>query len=148
MGLVKARPQSVFIAACGVVVIPLVIFSLYRLTTADYTGRPNTAQLEKEFSGVHEVLGGQTYYTRKPTLQEISATLPMRGRNDRWFIARFEEAASANEWKPEKSESVPKKFCKGRLSLTLEFVDDVANPYVDYGITWTTDQSSFLYCKS
>lgn len=142
----KMKLHSTLITACGVLVIPVVLFSAYKLVTADYAGRPDRSDLEKEFSRIHAVMDGSTEYIDKPALRGVSASFPVKNLHSRELLTRFESVANANNWKRVQSTSVLAKYCKQRLSLTLEVVDDVASPYAEYGISWTADEASFLYC--
>jgi hypothetical protein len=146
MGVVAVKLPSILISICGILVIPLVLFSSFKLVTADYGGRPKTGDLAKEFSRIHEAIGGRTEHINKPTFRGISASFPAKDSDRRELLARFSSVAETNKWERVQSASVAAKFCKDRLSLTLEVVDDSASPYAEYAIYWAADEASFLYC--
>lgn len=135
-------------AIIAFIVVGCIMFVIYKTSADDYSSNPSKQRLRQEFAPFHKQYGGQAEYFNKLTIKGYSSE-HISALNKGDVPREIAGVALANDWilvsRKVTSSTASMKFCKGRLTLALDF--EKSQRHFQYGIYWTSDRTSALYCS-
>lgn len=141
-------PKSLLIAICFLAVVAGAFLFTQKSRTADHTGKPGKALLEKEIQPFSKAMGGEPFhYFDRSVISGLQSQEIAIGSGN--LPEMLDQAAKGAKWIFHSSHAGPYsrsyRYCKGRLSLNAEVVSD-GNGYWQYGIYWESDSAGSSYC--
>lgn len=141
--------KSLFVAICFLFVFFGMYFFIKKSENSDPTGRPERAFLKNEIQPFAKAMGGESfqYFDRNVILGLQSSEMKIGSGN---LPKLLDQVATGAGWSFHSVKTSPYShiyhYCKGRLSLSAEVVND-SNNYWQYGVYWESDKAGSSYCN-